>query len=55
MSDEIDDEATSQTSCHMTAIARVSGRRFWAVDQKLLMLRVTCPPTWTCNVLVPVT
>ena len=43
MSDEFDDDMTSHTSSrmtgHMTVIARVSGRRFWTVDQKLLMLR----------------
>jgi transposase len=43
MSDEFDEDATSHTSGRMTGrmtvIARVSGRRLWTVDQKLLMLR----------------
>lgn len=32
-------DPTSHTSGRMTVIARVSGRRLWTVDQKLLMLR----------------
>jgi transposase len=32
-------DTTSHTSGRMTVIARVSGRRLWTVDQKLLMLR----------------
>jgi transposase len=39
MSDEFNDDVTSHTTGHMTVIARVSGRRLWTVDQKLLMLR----------------
>ena len=30
---------SSRMTGHMTVIARVSGRRLWTVDQKLLMLR----------------
>jgi hypothetical protein len=37
--DEFDDDMTSHTNSrmtgHMTVIARVSGRRFWTVNQKL--------------------
>ena len=29
----------SRMTGHMTVIARVSGRRFWTIEQKLLMLR----------------
>lgn len=32
-------DTTSHMSSHMTVIARVSGRRRWTVEQKLLMLR----------------
>ena len=43
MSDEFDEDTTNHTSTRMTGrmtvIARVSGRRLWTVDQKLLMLR----------------
>ena len=43
MSDEViedlDEAPTSHTTGRMTVVARVSGRRFWTIEQKMVVLR----------------
>lgn len=50
--EEVGPNETSHTSGHMTrrieVIARVSGRRFWTVEQKLAMLRDAFGPGDRC-------